>query len=130
MIILDTSVWIEFFRGKAPYRSEVSDLLGKGQALGLPWIFGELLQGAADKNEVDYLKSFWKVIAKPETGTSERAWIDAGIESQKGKWFSRGIGLIDAAIVCAAIELKCPVWTLDKKLKEVLRFKRLLSESV
>ena len=126
MIILDTSVWIEFFRARDPFIQHVSQALGLGEVMTLPWIFGELLQGARGEREVKFLLRFWRALPKPELALCDRAWIDAGKESQKGRWLSRGVGLIDAAIVCAAREMNCRVWTLDKRLGEILRSKGLL----
>ena len=51
MILIDTSVWIEFFRAREPYHSRTAELLEEGQILGLTWVFGELLQGAKTNRE-------------------------------------------------------------------------------
>jgi predicted nucleic acid-binding protein len=125
MIILDTSIWIEFFRGNDPYFNKVSLLLRSGEVMGLSWIFGELLQGASTSKEAQLILKTWNGIRKPELQISETAWISAGEASQKGKWHSKGIGLIDAAIISVSEQYKVPVWTLDKKLYEILKFKRL-----
>lgn len=129
MIILDTSVWIEFFRSETRYFEPVAALLERREILGLPWVFGELLQGAKNSYEVGVLEKTWEVIPKPEHVVLERAWITAGRESFKGKWISKGVGLIDAAIFSVALELDSKVWTIDKKLAEILRFRKLLAKA-
>ena len=53
MIIVDTSIWIEFFKGNTKVFEELKELLEKGNVLGVEWIFGELLQGARDKRELN-----------------------------------------------------------------------------
>ena len=126
MVIIDTSIWIEFFRSHDPTFSQVSGLLDSGKLLGLPWVFGELLQGAHDNREINLLHAYWRAIPKPDTLISEKAWIQAGIESQRGDWVKKGVGLIDAAIIAAALEMNTPVATYDKKLREILKFKKLL----
>lgn len=126
MIIVDTSVWIEFFRGNPLYFENFAGLLSGRELIGLPWVFGELIQGARNKKEVETLTRTWDYIPKPEQSVTERAWIQAGTESFKGKWLARGVGLIDAAIFSVALDLQVKVWTLDKKLVEILKFRNLL----
>jgi len=126
MIIVDTSVWIEFFRGHAPYFDHMGRLFESREVLALPWIFGELLQGARNNSEINILKRTFESLPKPELALAERAWILAGAESFRGKWHSKGVGLIDAAICVVAHDLGLKVWTLDKKLESILKFKRLL----
>jgi predicted nucleic acid-binding protein len=128
MVLLDTSVWIEFMRARAPIYQQVDTLLKDDEVLGLSWIFGELLQGARGAREVKTILGFWEAAPKPELSLCEKAWIEAGLESQRGKWCDKGVGLIDAAILCVAREFKCKVWTLDARLQDILRFRRLLFE--
>ncbi len=120
MILADTSVWIEFLRGKEPIHSRFKDFLKLGKIFSLPWIFGELLQGALDDEESQRLLSFWEVIPKPESEELEKIWLDAGVLSRKSKFPSKGVGLIDAAIIQSArLMNNSVVWTLDKKLQKV-----------
>ena len=48
MILMDTSVWIEYFRKNAGYKSDVDRLLKSRQVITLDFIFGELLQDAKE----------------------------------------------------------------------------------
>jgi predicted nucleic acid-binding protein len=117
MIILDTSVWIEFLRNNSLFFPPVKHLLERQQALGLEWIFGELLQGAADKREREIILSYWENIPKFD---STGIWIKAGLFSSEEKLSSRGVGLIDCAIIIACRQTNSTVWSLDKKLNNVL----------
>jgi predicted nucleic acid-binding protein len=126
MLILDTSIWVEFLRAHVPFYELAKTKLENGEVIGLPWIFGELLQGVHGAAESRTILSFWKAIPKPELSLCEGAWLRAGEASSRGKWFAKGVGLIDAAIICAAEELNAKVWTLDKKLEDMLKFKKLL----
>jgi len=130
MLIPDTSVWIEFFRRQDPFFDEIGRRLERAEIIGIPWIFGELFQGAKNSAEVKILLRVWAALPKPEMILYEKAWIAAGTSSFRGKWLTKGIGLIDAAIVGIADELSVPVWTLDKQLSPVLKFKRLLWKEV
>jgi hypothetical protein len=113
MVVLDTSVWIEFLKANSPYFEEVSDLLERNEVMGVSPVFGELLQGARDARERSMLNEFWSALPK---ATESDLFIRAGEESGKKRLFDRGIGLIDCAILCAARESTCSLWTLDKKL--------------
>jgi hypothetical protein len=117
MIILDTSVWIEFLRARKDYFEEVRTLLDGRMIIGLEWVFGELLQGARDHRERDIVESYWRDLPKlDEAGI----WLEAGRISSEGRLHSRGIGLIDCAILAAARKSGAKIWTLDRKLGALL----------
>jgi predicted nucleic acid-binding protein len=117
MIILDTSVWIEFLRGREPCLSEVTALLENGDVLSSEPVFAELLQGARDKHERDTILAFWENLPKAdERGMLLRAGLRSGLQ----KWYAQGVGLIDAAVATLAADTGSPVWTLDQGLKGIL----------
>jgi predicted nucleic acid-binding protein len=117
MVILDTSVWIEFLRGNEPYWEAVSDLLDRNEVLALSPVFGELLQGARNKRERSLIHEFWEALPKAD---EQDLFIRAGAESGRSKWIDKGVGLIDAAILMASRETSSFVWTLDKNLDRIL----------
>ncbi|MBN1576821.1 MAG: PIN domain-containing protein [Chitinispirillaceae bacterium] len=117
MVILDTSLWIEFFKKNTPYFERVDELLDRNEVIGLSFIFGELLQGSKNQRERQIISDFWDALPKiDETGI----FIKAGYESGRHKWLDKGIGIIDSAIVLASIESNSFVWTLDQKLSRIL----------
>lgn len=117
MILCDTSIWIEFFRGNEPYFETVSTLLEKGNVLGLECIFGEILQGVKGKQERSIVLECWHALPKfQETGL----WLEAGEYSTIHVLPARGVGLIDAAIAVATLKSSALLWTLDKKLASLL----------
>jgi hypothetical protein len=117
MIILDTSVWIEFLRARKDYFEEVRTLLDGRMIIGLEWVFGELLQGARDIRERDVVLSYWRDIPKiGHTGL----WLEAGRLSSEEKLYARGVGLIDCAILAAARRSGAKIWTLDRELAGIL----------
>ena len=118
MVILDTSVWIEFFKGNAPFFQQVSDLLEKNDVLALSYIFGELLQGAKNTRERTIIKEFWDNLPKL---SEDDLFIKAGEESSTNHWIDKGIGLIDSALLVASRESSSFIWTLDKRLNRILR---------
>jgi predicted nucleic acid-binding protein len=117
MIILDTSVWIEFLKNNPLFSPQVKALLEQQEVLGVEWIFGELLQGAADKREKGIILSYWENIRRFD---SLGAWIEAGIFFSEQRMHSKGVGIIDCAIVIAARRTHSRIWSLDKKLNNIL----------
>jgi len=118
MILIDTSIWIEFLKARPPYFDEVSELLEENLVLALSCIFGELLQGAKNKRERSIIQNLWTNLPKIE---EHDLFIKAGLESGRKKWTDKGIGLIDSVIITAARQASATIWTLDKKIETTLK---------
>jgi hypothetical protein len=125
-IILDTSVWIEYFKGNEEYFDTCQQLMEKGRISTFELIFAELLQGARTKREIEILKSYYELTPKIEI---EHLYLMAGEFYQKEKLISKGIGLIDACIISATISSNSKLWTLDKKIKNFLNGQYLFNTS-
>lgn len=121
-IIIDTSVWIEYFKGNEKYLDLIQKLLEKNEIKTIELIFAELLQGARNKREAEMLKSYYGLIPKAEI---ENLFILAGEFSRKEKLISKGIGLIDSCIITATIFSDSRLWTLDKKIQNFLESRYL-----
>lgn len=112
MIILDTSVWIEYLKRNPEYQNVVGNLLLDKQVLAFDFIFGELLQGVKE-NEISKLSGLWYILPKVSL---DNVGFFAGKLSFENKYKDLGIGLIDCAIMYATIETGSRLWTLDKKI--------------
>lgn len=117
-IILDTSIWIEYFKGKAEYFDTCQQFLEKGEIRTIEIIFAELLQGALNEREAEIIKAYYELIPKIEI---ENLFILAGEFSKEEKLVNKGIGLIDSCIITATIKSGSKLWTLDKKIKAYLK---------
>ena len=117
MIILDTSVWIEYLRNNPAYFPEICKLLENGEVLAVDCIFGELLQGVKNKSEREIIQDFWTYLSKEYF---ENIIVQAGEYSSKNKLLDHGIGLIDAVILMYGIKSKAKIWTLDKKFLRII----------
>lgn len=117
MIILDTSVWIEYLRNNPAFFPVTSKLLENGDILAVDCIFGELLQGVKNKAEREIILNFWTYLSKEYY---ENIIIQAGEYSSKNKLSDHGIGLIDAIILMYGIKSNSKIWTLDKKFLKVI----------
>ncbi|ABJ76686.1 PIN domain-containing protein [Leptospira borgpetersenii] len=124
MILVDTSVWIEFFRGNEPYFSELKELIESSEVLVHEVVFGELLQGCKNKNEVSFILEYWKNL---NTLTSDGSFLSAGKLSFESKHIDKGIGLIDSVLINEVKSNKLRFWTLDKKILNVLDKKEIYS---
>ncbi|EMS89772.1 PIN domain-containing protein [Leptospira noguchii] len=124
MILVDISVWIEFFRGNEPYYSELKELIESSEVLVHEVVFGELLQGCKNKNEVSFILEYWKNL---NTLTSDGSFLSAGKLSFESKHIDKGIGLIDSVLINEVRSNKLRLWTLDKKILNVLDKKEIYS---
>lgn len=117
MIIVDTSVWIEFFKKKSDYYLIVKNLLEKQKIIGIDCIFGELLQGAKNKREIEIITEYWRNLPKNKINN---LWIEAGTFFSHHKLYRKRIGLIDCVIIISARRNKARIWSLDEKLNSIL----------
>jgi len=117
MIILDTSVWIEYLKCNENFYSKVGKLLEHGKILAVECVFGELLQGVKSKTEKEILLKFWNHLPKKNY---ESIIIEAGLYSTEKKLLDHGIGLIDAIILMSGIKSNSKIWTLDTKFLRVI----------
>jgi predicted nucleic acid-binding protein len=117
MILPDTCVWIEYFRAREPVHSRLSAFLERGEVMACELVFAELLQGAKGKRETEILGKFWESLPK---ASLDGSLISAGMESAKRGFLSAGVGLIDAAILEYARATRAEIWTIDKKLLDVV----------
>ena len=113
MIVLDTSVWIEFLNAHEPYFTKVSKVLSEGRVVALDVVLGELLQGARTKRETKLIADFFENLPIVKT---ENCFYHAGLLSQKENLLQAGIGLMDAAILYTCYTHQIQLWTLDKKI--------------
>jgi len=116
MIILDTSVWIEYLKRNEDYKLVIDNLLRAKQVLGFDFIFGELLQGAKE-DEKSKISGIWEILPKVNMNG---IGFYAGKYSMDNKLWTKGVGLIDCAIIYTTIESKSILWTLDKNIINIL----------
>jgi len=117
MILADTSIWIEFLRAREPAFSGMASLLEQQIVLGVQCVFGELLQGARTAVERRTIVAYWENVPKID---ERELWIEAGRYSGENSLLSRGVGLIDAAIMVAGRRSGARIWTLDERFARVL----------
>ena len=110
MVLVDTSVWVAHLR-----RGDIGleTLLNEGQVVCHPFIVGELACGNL-KNRSEILSLLQ---ALPMATPAEHEEVMGFIENYS--LMGKGLGYIDMHLLASAILSRVPLWTLDKKLKQV-----------
>ena len=117
MIILDTSIWIEYLKSNKNYFTKISKLLENGEILAVECVFGELLQGVKNKTEKEIIIKYWQHLPKENY---ENIIIEAGLYSVEKKLLDHGVGLIDAIILVHGIKSNSKIWTIDTKFLRII----------
>ncbi len=68
MILIDTSVWIEFFRQNNMYAEIIEDLLKQQQVISIEPVFSELLFGVRQNKDKEMILSYWRILPRVEFG--------------------------------------------------------------
>jgi predicted nucleic acid-binding protein len=110
-VLVDTSVWIEFFRKKEPSYSRVLKLLDEDKICCIGIVLAELIQGARSGEEIKTLKDFTHVFYFLDE--SGKLWEKAGELSCSLKRSGKQIGLSDCYIAIAANNEKVGILTMD-----------------
>ena len=110
-VLVDSSIWIEFFIGNEPVRSTVNELIDKRLICCTGLIVGELIQGAKSKKEIDILNDFVHVFEfLPE---NSKYWIQAGYLSFELRRKGKTIGLADCFLAVLASKYHVSIYTND-----------------
>ncbi|KPL15387.1 MAG: hypothetical protein AMS23_06480 [Bacteroides sp. SM1_62] len=118
MILIDTSVWIEFFKQNAEYTEEINPLLLRKQVVTIEPVFSELLFGVRQKKDKDLILSYWQILPKIEFGTT--SMLRVAEFANDNYFYQSGIGLMDAIIIKSAIDGNHAIWTLDKNINNFI----------
>lgn len=110
MILVDTSVWIDHFRGISDALAEV---LERGEVLMHPFVLGELACGNL-KERGDLLDLLRQL---PSCALAEHEEVLMFIETRK--LFGRGIGYVDAHLLASAAMQRTALWSRDQRLRLV-----------
>jgi predicted nucleic acid-binding protein len=110
VILVDTTVWIDHFRGGDPLLVE---LLDRGEALGHPWVTGELALGHM-RARAEILRLLGQL---PQATVATAPELLSFIEGHE--LFGLGIGYVDAQLLAATLLTDdAQLWTRDRRLRE------------
>ncbi len=110
MVLVDTSVWIRFLRGREPYATELDSLLERDEVAGHELVFGELLIG--DKGGRRKLLDAYEQMhqATPVPHGDVVAFV------RERRLHGQGAGWIDVHLLASAIVGRYRLWTADPRL--------------
>ncbi|MGH7542491.1 MAG: type II toxin-antitoxin system VapC family toxin [Gemmatimonadota bacterium] len=107
MILVDTSVWVDFYGGD-PRAAGVAGLLEENRVLMHPWIVGELALGNLGRGRARVLMDLRLL---PAAGVVADDEILRFLESRR--LYGRGIGWVDAQLLGSALLSDARFWTFD-----------------
>ncbi len=110
MILADTSIWISHFREG---NTHMEFLLNEGIVVCHPFIIGELACGNL-KNRHEILSLLHELPTAIMADHSEVLQFIAN-----NHLMGKGLGLIDIHLLASAVLTNIPLWTDDKKLKQI-----------
>ncbi len=117
MILVDTSIWIDHFRkGNA----HLKKLLIGGHVACHPFVIGELACGNLKKRREIVL--LLHALPSVNTVTNDEAIFLIEEKHLMGL----GIGIVDVHLLASAIMTITPLWTTDRRLKEVAKTLNIL----
>lgn len=113
MILVDTSVWVGFFRGR-DRAAELAEHLESNLVLLHPWVLGELALGGLGPRRKSVIADLKRLPAAPLVPDEEVLELILARELS-----GRGIGWVDVHLLSAALVADCGLWTFDGALGAV-----------
>ena len=110
MTVVDTSVWIDFFRG-ARQSARLVPLLDRNEVLLHPWVLGELSLGSLGRRRWAVLADLALIPASPVVPESELLNLIDG-----SRLHGRGVGWVDVALLASTLVAGATLWSLDRRL--------------
>ena len=118
MVIIDTSVWIAFFRfSHSPEKPSVLHLLDEERVMLVGIVLSELIQGARSTQEQEDLQD--TLIALPYLEMTPHTWLLTG--EMGGELRGKGVtvGMPDLIVAALAQEYDCQVYSLDSDFRRI-----------
>ena len=110
MVLVDTSIWIDHFKNG---NNQLIKLLDNGEVFCHPLIIGELACGNIS-NRSEIISLLQSLPMLDVVGQEELLFF-----IEKNQIMGTGLGFVDAHLIATAILAGIPLWTEDKKLKQV-----------
>jgi predicted nucleic acid-binding protein len=113
MVLVDTSVWIRFLAGRAPYAAELDRLLSVDEVTAHELVYGELLigdRGGRRKLLAAYERMHHAAVVPHRDVVAFVS--DRGLHG-------RGVGWIDVHLLASALVGRLQLWTADPRFDEL-----------
>ena len=120
-VLIDTSVWIEFFRKKeSNISSKLREYLKLNQACYTGPIAVELYQGAKTHKEIEIIDQLLQTITYVEI--TRNHYHRAGLISQKATREGRIFSVVDMILAVVAHDEQLLLFSLDAHFKDISRY--------
>lgn len=113
MVLVDSSVWVQFFYNKAPVADELDRLLSCNEVVSHDLVYGELMIGdtGGRKKLLDSMLHFEQAKTLPH---------DEVVQFVRSHSLqARGAGWIDIHLLASAFSANLPFWTADPRLRSL-----------
>lgn len=110
-IVVDTSIWIEYFKGNEAAASIINDNTGFDLFITGP-ILTELVQGIKTESEKELFTTLMESF--PRITIFEQDWVDAGKTGSELRKNGVTVPMADLLIYTVSINNSCALFTLDK----------------
>jgi len=110
MILVDSSIWIDFFHGKESALS-LASLIESRKVLLHPWILGELMVGHLGKQRVKRLNDLDFI---PKAAIHSVETLKDFVQQER--LFGLGFSIVDIQLIYSSLLEDAFIWTLDRKL--------------
>lgn len=112
LVVVDTSVWIAYFRGQTPdVERNLDELIDADLVTLVPPVRLELILGCRKSQRVSLVR---RIDALHSLGISESTWKSAEGFAMQLREKGITLGVVDALIAAAVSEQSACLWTLDK----------------
>ena len=120
-IIIDTSVWIDYFKGNNTHlHNKVDKVLTHCHIYVPKVVLAELFQGAKSEKEIAVIEDF--IDAFHIIDDEQDTWLKAGRLSFSMKRKGVTIHIIDCYIAVLANENRCSLFSLEERFKIIKKF--------
>jgi tRNA(fMet)-specific endonuclease VapC len=127
-VIIDTSVWIAYFKeNNRLFAEKVDQLLTHSEIFVPKVVLAELIQGSRSEKEISVIAEF--IDAFQVIDQTKETWLEAGRLSYSMKRKGTTIHLMDCYIAIQALENQCRIFSLDQHFKQIGQFIKIKSFS-
>ena len=121
-VIVDTSIWIVFFKDpSSKEKQEIDLLIDEDRVFIVGIILAELLQGTKSQKELHLLRSKLEVLTFLET--TQNTWTKAGMLSHSLRRKGITVPLSDCLISASALEHQCHIFSSDPHFRKIPEIK-------
>lgn len=115
IVLVDTSVWIQFLSNREPWATELDGLLSRDEVTGHELVYGELLVG--DKGGRQRLLADYAQMHQAPTVSH----LEVVTFVRDRRLHGRGVGWIDVHLLASTLVGRLTLWTTDPPLRALAR---------